>query len=312
MTNNNHTILVICGPTASGKTSLALSVAKHLSRANILSADSRQIYKDLGIVTGKDIPKNLSRSIKLFGLDLVNPDADFNVASFTEYAQQIIQSSLAENIPLIIVGGTGLYLQSITSSLLTAHVPPNQVLRDELEKLTLPALKTKLMEINSAKFISLNNSDANNPRRLIRAIEISSSLNHSRGSVIPAKAGIHQVIHPTFHWIGLTQDKDKQKEGILQRVKDRLKIGAIREVQKLREKYPNSSLPIFSSLGVEQIIDYQNQKISLEELIDLWTTAENNYAKRQMVWFKKQSGIIWYDKSNLGDNLVTELAELLK
>lgn len=305
MPNTNKKILVICGPTASGKTSLALAVAKHLPSVNILSVDSRQIYKDLDIVTGKDVPKGLSSHIKFFGLDLVSPDKVWNVANFVEYAQKIIQKSLSDNTPLIIVGGTGLYLQAITSNLLSHHIPPNQMLREELEKLDLAALKTKLMEINSAKFVSLNNSDVNNPRRLIRAIEISS-----------APAVIHlgesEINHSVFYWVGLKQERDILEKKILQRVKDRLKSGAVSEVQSLQKKYTNTKLPIFSSMGVKQIIDYKNQKISLEELISLWTTAENNYSKRQMVWFKKQPDIIWYDKSSLDAILVKELAEILK
>lgn len=301
---SSRPILVICGPTASGKTSLALKIAGLFPRCNLLSVDSRQIYQDLDLITGKDIPEDLSPNISLYGLNLVSPKQIFNVSDFTNYSQKVIADSIAQKIPLIIVGGTGLYLQAITSNLLTVHIPPNSVLRKKLEKLDLPELKKRLREINAVKFNSLNNSDVNNPRRLIRALEISSS-NQS------LSAKFTQDSVPSFHWIGLSQDKDLQKENIKKRVLDRLKNGAIQEVQSLLKNYQNRKLPIFSSLGVKQILEFLDQRITMEELINLWTLAENAYARRQMVWFKKQPGIIWYDRSKANQLLVEKLAKVL-
>lgn len=304
MTTQNQNILVICGPTASGKTSLALKIAGLLPRCNLLSVDSRQIYQDLDLITGKDIPADLSPNIKFYGLNLVSPNQIFNVSDFTNYSQKVIADSLAQNIPLIIVGGTGLYLQAITSNLLTVHIPPNSVLRNELEKLDLPSLKKRLRELNPVKFNSLNNSDVNNPRRLIRAIEITSS-NQS------PSANFTEIPTHSFVWIGLSQDKELQKENIQKRVQARLKEGAVQEVQSLLKKYRNSKLSIFSSLGVKQILEFLDQKITKEELINLWTLAENDYARRQMVWFRKQPGIIWYDRSKINQLLVEKLAKVI-
>ncbi len=295
-------ILVICGATATGKTSLAISVAKSLisssspatagltpsTSVNILSADSRQIYRGLDIVTGKDIPEDLPPSINFFGLDLVEPNQSFNLSDYVQYSKKVIQESLSQKIPLIIVGGTGLYLKAITSDLLNVQVPPNQSLRSELEKLTLVELQNKLQEVNLEKYISLNNSDIHNPRRLIRAIEIAChSGTCNRVTVSPC--------HPSFSWVGLHQDKEVQKANIRQRVISRLNAGAIQEVEQLLKKYSEPKLPLFTSLGVREIIGYLHQKISRDELVELWTAAENDYARRQMVWFKRQPGIIWYD-----------------
>ena len=227
------TILVICGPTASGKTSLAISVAKNLliqssfrakSRnltpppsVNLLSADSRQIYRGLDIVTGKDIPEDLPPSINFFGLDLVEPNQSFNLSDYVQYSKKVIQESLSQKIPLIIVGGTGLYLKAITSDLLNVQVPPNQSLRSELEKLTLVELQNKLQEVNPEKYKSLNNSDVNNPRRLIRALEIACY----SGTCHPARPTGGRVTvspcHPSFSWVGLRQDKEAQSASIRQR-----------------------------------------------------------------------------------------------
>jgi len=328
-------ILVICGPTASGKTSLAVSVASVIAsfgnpnRSNltpsgtvhILSADSRQVYKYLDIVTGKDIPADLPPSINFFGLDLVEPNQSFNLSDYVQYSKKVIQESLSQKVPLIIVGGTGLYLKAITSNLLTVNIPPNESLRGQLEKLDLSALKTMLLKINPQKFASLNHSDVNNPRRLIRALEISLSPSLIGEGLSPVRdtsslrGGTptwqsHST--PTFLWIGLHQDKEAQKAKINQRVLERLNAGAIDEVKKLIKKYPDKSLALFTSLGVREIIEFLNQKISREELINLWTLAENDYARRQMVWFKKQPGIIWYDTGKVNNSLAVKLAELLK
>ena len=380
-------VLVICGPTASGKTSLALSIAKeyinchsgsqsrlgdldpesrssslrgvkrrgnltppssvHIlsadsspvipdlirdpspsviaspdiagrgnltppTRVTILSADSRQIYKDLDVVTGKDLPLDLSPNIKFFGLDLVSHDQPFNLSDYVRYAKKVIQESLDKNIPLIIVGGTGLYLKAITTNLLSVNVPPDKVLRKSLEKLDLISLQKKLKQINLEKFLSLNHSDVNNPRRLIRAIEISSSSSTGSLPVIPAKAGIHQITQPNFHWIGLRQDKVVQNTSIRQRVIDRLDTGALEEVERLIKEYPEGTLSLFTSLGVKQIIEYLNKKISREELVDQWSATEIDYARRQTVWFQKQPGIIWYDKSKVNKKLVEKLARIFK
>ena len=314
MPNPTPKILIICGPTASGKTNLALSIAdklllQHLS-VNILSADSRQVYQSLDIVTGKDIPQDLSPNINFFGLDLVEPHQVYNLADFVSYAQNIIQSSIKEQVPLIIVGGTGLYLKAITSDLLNVHVPPNQPLRHDLEKLDLPSLQSRLLAINPQKFESLNNYDLHNPRRLIRAIEIASSLTTP---VIASEARQSiKTVRPYFHWIGLRQEKEALKEKIRQRVLNRLITDAIEEVEKLMEKYPDHHLPIFTSLGVKEIVQYLKKDITREKLIDSWTNSEIDYARRQMVWFQKQPDIFWYDKSTVDASVADKLAEIYK
>ncbi|KKT73519.1 MAG: tRNA dimethylallyltransferase [Candidatus Collierbacteria bacterium GW2011_GWB1_44_6] len=301
MNNPTQTVLVICGPTASGKTSLALSIAKHLisssslrakrgnpaschsrpdresiticSTVNILSVDSRQVYRDLDILTGKDIPENLPEGIKIYGLDIVDTDRSFNLADFVQYAQSIIRKSLDEKTPLIIVGGTGLYLKAITSNLLNVHVPPNQKIRREMETKDLASLQ-----------------------------KISNRSNPSPSAISSA---------PHFLWIGLKPDKDTLKEYIRHRVLDRLNSGAIDEVKNLIKNYPDNNQSIFTCLGVREIKDYLNQKISREQLIDLWTNAEIDYARRQIVWFNKQPSIVWYDRSSIDNKLISKLAKVV-
>lgn len=281
-------IVVICGPTASGKTGLALQLAKELKKANILSVDSRQAYKDLSIITGKDIPKNLPKGINVFGHNIFSSEETSNLGDFVRYSKKIIKSSLDSQTPLIMVGGTGLYLKAITQNLSFVSIPPNPKLREELDKLSLSELQERLKNENPSKFSSINHSDLMNPRRLIRYIEISQS------NITPSKTIENSNI--TYHWIGILSEKIILKKHIRSRVVERIKSGAIDEVKKLLCNYPDKSLPIYSSLGVSQIIDYLDKNISKKTLIEIWTNAEVDYARRQIVWFKKQPNILWYDK----------------
>lgn len=305
MEKDKQNILVICGPTSSGKTNLALQLAKELGRTNILSVDSRQAYQELDIVTGKDIPKHLSPKIHLFGTDIFKPTEVANLANFTRYARKIIAESTLNKIPTILVGGTGLYLKAITENLSDITVPPDQKLRQKLEKLSLLELQEKLKQTNLEKYSSLNHSDVMNPRRLIRYIEISLS----------TKRNLHPEELETnvyFHWVGISVTKEDIYKYIRARVINRLENGAIEEVKRLLTKYQDHSLPIFSSLGVSQIKDYLDQKISKDKLINIWTNAETDYARRQMVWFKKQSNIVWYDKNSDRQKLIAELKKIYK
>ena len=292
MNNKVQNIYIICGPTASGKTGLALQIAKELPKTNILSVDSRQAYKDLGIITGKDIPSDLSSKIVIYGHDIFNSNERANLADFVRYSQKIIKVSKKTNTPLIIVGGTGLYLKALTQNLSDITIPPNPILRQQLEKLSLKELQDLLQKENPQKFSSLNKSDFMNPRRLIRALEI--SVSKTKSSTTPTTPITLKDI--SFYWIGLMPDKKTLKTKIHYRVLERIKNGAINELKNLLSKYPDRNLPIYTSLGVSQILDYLDEKTTIEQLEEQWTNVEMDYARRQVVWFKKQVDIVWYDK----------------
>lgn len=297
----NPNILIICGPTASGKTGLALQLAKELPKANILSVDSRQVYRSLDIVTGKDVPEDLSPHISIFGQDLFSPTTTANLGDFTRFGQKIIKQSIASNTPLIIVGGTGLYLKSLTQNLSSVSVPPNPVLRQKLEKLSLVDLQELLHQKNPQKFTSLNHSDLFNPRRLIRAIEIAS---------VKTPAPTNSSLKANFYWVGLLPDKTTLKDQIRNRVQKRLDAGAVTEVSSLLRQYPDRSLPIFTSLGVSQICAFLNHEITQDQLVDIWTNVEVDYARRQIVWFKKQPDIVWYDKDTDRQAFINQLKSI--
>lgn len=262
-------ILIICGPTATGKTKLAANLAKKFS-GELISSDSRQVYEGMDIVTGKDRPKG----VKIYGYDLVKPDQDFSVAHFIKYARALInQISLQGKLP-ILVGGTGLYLNSLINPPQTLTVPPDWFLRRKLEQFSARKLLKILKKLNPQKVAQMNHSDQLNPRRLIRAIEVAQSFSLQ----VPNLQADFDVF-----WLGLTADKTTLAERIETRVKQRLKAGAIREWQRLKKKY-RPDLPSMSANGYRQLPDVKK-----------WIQAEQQYARRQLTWFKKNSHIHWFD-----------------
>ena len=296
-------VLVICGPTATGKTSLAFNVAKYFDQVSIISVDSRQVYQELNIVSGKDLPVDLPSNIHFFGLDIWKPTDRANLSEYVDLIRKTITTEVGLRRKVILVGGTGLYLKGITDDLSDISVPQDPKIREELEKLSVVNLQEKLRKVDSIKFNKLNNSDLNNPRRLIRYLEIALNKN--------GKKNISPVPNVNFIWIGLLPSKD-QLSAIRNRVLERLKNNAIEEVKNLIEKYKDLKLPIFTALGVSEIVSYLNHEINMDQLVELWTRNEFNYSKRQMVWFKKQPQIFWYDETIEKNVLANTLAQKLK
>ena len=262
-------ILIICGPTATGKTKLAASLAKKFS-GEIISADSRQVYQGMDIVTGKDKPKG----VKIHGLDLVKPDEEFSVAHFVKYAHSLINQI---RFP-IIVGGTGLYLDSLINPPKTLSVKPNWELRKKLEIKSIRELQNQLKKLDPHRWRSMNRSDQQNPRRLIRAIEV-----NLQGQSLQLPSERTDLNKFDVLWIGLTAKKEILDQLIVKRVKARVKAGAVKEWQKLKIKY-KQNLPSMSGIGYRELPD-----------INRWIKAEQQYSRRQLTWFKKNANIHWFD-----------------
>jgi len=286
-------ILIICGPTATGKTNLGLTLAKQFN-GQIISADSRQVYQDMDIGTGKDKPKS---GFKIYGYDLVKPDQDFSVAHFVKFAQPLIKKFQDKNQLPILVGGTGLYLKAITQPITTINIPTNQLLRKKLAKLSLKQLQAKLKRLDVKKFKSMNHSDQSNPRRLIRAIEI-----------LKADTGKSSNLNTNYDvlWIGLTSKKSILDKRIVQRVNQRINQGAAKEVKHLIKAGYSWDLPSMSAMGYKQWQPYFKDEVSLDEVIQAWIKAEQQYLRRQLTWFKAQPDVNWFDISdkNFSNNIV--------
>jgi len=286
--------LIICGPTATGKTNLGLKLAQKFN-GQIISADSRQVYQGMDIGTGKDLPKKakkyssgyyLIKNIKLWGYDLVKPDQDFSLAHFVAFAQKTIKKIQSQKQLPIIVGGTGLYLKAITQSLGTINIPPNPKLRHQLNKKSILQLQHILKKLNSQRFKVMNHSDQYNPRRLIRAIEINKS------AIKLKKQSLNRF---DVLWLGLKASLNVLDQRIKLRVDQRIKSGSQQEVARLINQNYSFKLPSMSAMGYQQWQPFFNKKINLKEVEENWITAEKQYLRRQLVWFTKNSQINWFD-----------------
>lgn len=260
-------LLIICGPTATGKTKLASSLAKKFS-GQLISADSRQVYQDMDIVTGKDRPQGVS----IWGYDIVRPDEEFSVAHFVSLAEkEITRVRQLGKLP-IIVGGTGFWLKSLVNPPATINIPPQWRLRQQLEKFSAKQLLNKLRKLDSRRAAGMNQSDRKNPRRLIRAIEVA-----LYPGPIKSKSKVDIL------WIGLTATLKVIDERIDKRVRERIKAGAIKEWENLCSQY-DKKLPSMTAIGYRELPN-----------VDRWRVAEKQYARRQLTWFKKEKTINWFD-----------------
>jgi len=279
-------ILVICGPTAVGKTHLAARMAEKFG-GEIVSADSRQVYRDMNIGTGKD----WIDGILIHGYDLVDPGETFSVSQYFKFAQGVTRDILSRDKLPIITGGTGLYIKSLVDGIVTVDIPKNEKLREVLVQSAPSSLFEKLASLDPIKAASLNHSDKANPRRLIRAIEIASwkidNANYGKSTKKQKKYD--------FLILGLNTDLFILKERIKKRVESRMESGFIFEVESLLKKGIGWDHQAMDSFGYKESELFLKKGLSYEEFIDLWTKDEIKYAKRQLTWFKKDKRIKWFD-----------------
>lgn len=313
-------ILVICGPTSTGKTSLAIKLAKKLN-GEIVSADSRQVYVGMNIGTGKDIPDNSLwvksdkksqtgyyeiQGVKVWGYDLVSPKKEFSVAEYIKIASKII-SDISERgkIP-ILTGGTGLYIRGVIDGIPTAEIPRNFQLRKNLSTKTPDYLFEKLAEMDSAKALLLNSSDRKNPRRLIRSIEIAQFLlNKNRLKRVRSMSDKYKVL-----FVGLNAPKKAIEKKIRKRVSTRIRQGIEQEIKTLIMQGVGWGDQSMLTLGYRQFRGYFERTIDLSHVLDDWIIEEIRYAKRQMTWFKKDKRIIWFDITKL--NFIISIEKLIQ
>lgn len=276
-------ILVILGPTATGKSALAVKLAKEFN-GEIISADSRQVYKGLDIGTGKITLKEM-KGVPHHLLDIASPKTKFNVSKWQKLATRKIQEIHSRGKLPIICGGTGFYIDSITKGTIFPEVPPNRELRKNLESKSANELVEILRKLDKNR---LRNIDQNNPVRLIRAIEIAKAI----GEVpeIKTEDKKYDVLS-----IGLTLPNDLLKEKINIRLKKRKRAGMINEAKKLHEE--GLSWKRMFELGLEYryLALFLQSKISKSEMMRKLETEIWHYARRQKQWFKRDKSIRWFE-----------------
>ena len=304
--NKMNKLLIICGPTSAGKTTLAINLAKKFN-GEIVSADSRQVYKGMDIGTGKELPKGAKikypwfykwgyyeiKGIKVWGYDLIDPKNEFSVAAYLKFAKKALAVIWKKRKLPILVGGTGLYIKAVVDGIQTISIPKNVSLRKSLSDKTVGELFEILAQLDPIKAASLNSSDSKNPRRLIRAIEIATRrLEVGRR----ADSEVENEIFSTL-FVGLSAPKKFLNQKIEKRIDRWIKGGIEKEIRDLVKKHIPWSTQSMSSLGYGEWKDFFENKKSREEIVNLWKSKEKDYIKRQMTWFKKDKRINWFDFS---------------
>ncbi len=287
-------IVVILGPTSSGKSDIAIKLARKFSAkggpaygwngAEIISADSRQIYRGMDIGTGK-VTDEEQKLAKHWMLDIVSPKTNYSAAKFKKRAEKIILDILERNKMPIICGGTGFWIKSIVDNISYPKVKPDPKLRRILSKKSAEELFKMLQKIDPER---AKNIDAKNKIRLVRAIEICKAIGK-----VPAVKYEATSTRYDFLQIGIKLSKEKLHENIKKRLKKRFQEGMIEEVKKLKKQGLSWKKIQSFGLGYFWIPLYLQEKISKEELFEKVYLAEKDYAKRQMTWFKRDKRIIW-------------------
>ena len=287
-------LLVIAGATATGKTGLAIDVAERLVgegiAAEIISADSRQVYRGLDIGTAKATVAE-RRGIPHHGLDLVDPDESFTVADFAGHVRGVLAGLATRPAPglAILVGGTGLYLRAVARGMATEALPSDRDVRARLEgeflAVGLEPLVERLRDVAPARAAAI---DTANPRRVVRALEIATVAGGD--PELPAPRGYDGRVV----WIGLTVEPGAHREWIAHRARAQFDAGLVEEARVLRNRF-DPALPAFSAIGYREAWAVIDGELTREAAIAEDARRNQAFAKRQRTWFRAEPGIEWSD-----------------
>ena len=276
-------IVLIAGPTASGKSSLANKLAKKID-GEIVNADSMQIYKDLEILTARPKPKKNDPNHHLYGF--VNGEELWSVGKWINEAKKVTEKILRKSSIPIIVGGTGLYFKAITDGL--SPIPDiNREIRDNLkEELNSKGLESLYNELKFTDIKAYESIDKNDQQRILRALEVY----RGSGKKISEywKLDRTKVFEDNFIKIKLSTDREKLYKSCDDRCDDMFQLGAVEEVKSLIELNYDNKAPILNAIGVSEIKEYIKKRINIDEAKDLIKFRTHQYAKRQITWLKHQ------------------------
>ncbi len=296
-------LLVILGPTATGKTDLGLKLAKKLN-GELVACDSRQVYKGLDIGTGKKPSSKYKvvsikggknywevNGIKIWMYDVADPKIQYTVKDYVGHAEKVIEDITGRGKLPIIVGGTGLYLKALLEGLPNLEIPVDEKLRGKLQQLSVRELQVKLQSLSPACWKKMNESDRQNPRRLLRSIELATMNPH----VSTIKNLKFKIKNYDLLKIGLTAPRDILKKRIFDRLISRIDQGLIDEGERLYKE--ELSLERMKGLGLEygMLAKLLNGEISENQFVNQLSVKIYQYAKRQITWFKKEEDVYWFD-----------------
>ncbi len=286
---NKNTLISIIGPTATGKTNIATRLAYELN-GEIISADSRQVFRGMDIGTGKDLNEYTieGRQIPYHLIDIIDPPSEYSVYDFQQDFIKSYNKIVKRGKQPILCGGTGLYLESVFNKYKLIPVPENSTLRSELKKITKDALTKKLKSYGPIH----NTTDTEDVNRLIRAIEIQDYYLHKPN----IKASLPEIDH---HIFGIFFDRQIIRKRITHRLKERLENGMVEEVRQLLNKGISPERMYYYGLEYKFLTQHIIGNISYDEMFQLLNTAIHQFAKRQMTWFRRMErkgiNIFWID-----------------
>jgi tRNA dimethylallyltransferase len=286
-------LLVILGPTAVGKTNIAIKVAHQLN-GEIISADSMQVYRHLNIGTAKPSLTERKR-VPHHLMDIVDPGENYNVVRFQSEVKQLIPAIVGRGHLPMLVGGTGLYISAVVDNYNFSHDGPNPLLRRQLTaravKLGSQTLHRELSQVDPAAAEKIQRTDT---RRLVRALEVSASGQQFSAS----KHGppLYRVVQ-----IGLTRKRTKLYEAVNQRVEQMFDRGLVEEANWILQLDLPPDLPVLQALGYKEIFPYLQGEVSIDEAKDNLKRQTRRFVKRQLTWFRRDERIIWLDRDEYSD-----------
>ncbi len=298
MSSQRPHLIVLIGPTASGKTELAIEIAEYL-KSRIHNIDSRQIYKFMDIGTAKP-SKNQQKKIKHYLIDIEEPINQINVKQFQEIAQKSIKREIKQNKIPFLVGGSGLYMNAITQGFFVPDVPPQNNFRKQLEGLG----QQKCWELlKNCDPISTNKINCADQIRTIRALEV---------FYVTGQPFSTQKFQKPPNWkiLELGLDRDDLKERILQRTRNMFLSGIVEETKHLISQY-GCNLPILETIGYGEAQNILNNHLTIDKAIELTTTKTIQFAKRQKTWFRNKNNPIWLNNKNLLKDAIIKIEAFL-
>jgi len=284
-------VIVICGPTASGKTALSIELAKKID-GEIISCDSMQIYKDMNIGTAK-VTEEEMQGIQHYLIDFVSPDVRYSVANYKNDAEKAIETIIDKGKIPIIVGGTGLYLDSLIYGIEYPEIKFDEKYREklenEIEENGLEYLYNKAKEIDEQ---AMQKISPNDKKRIIRVLEIyhATGKNKTEQEIESRK----KEVKYDYKIFAINMDREKLYERINIRVDKMIENGLIEEVEDLQKKY-NHFPTAMQGLGYKEVVEYLQNQITRDEMIEKIKQESRRYAKRQLTWFRKNKQTIWLD-----------------
>lgn len=284
-------VIVICGPTASGKTALSIELAKQIN-GEIVSCDSMQIYKEMNIGTAKPTIEEM-QGIKHYMIDVISPEERYSVADYKKDAKKVIREIIAKGKIPIVVGGTGLYIDSLIYEIEYPNIEFDEGYRNQLEKIVekdgLETLYEQAKEIDPDAIKKISQNDK---KRIMRILEIYhiTGKNKTMQEIESRKTEVEF----DYKVYALSWDREKLYDRVNKRVDIMIEQGLIEEVKEIYKKY-NKFPTAMQGLGYKEVVEYLENRCTKEEMIEKIKMETRRYAKRQLTWFRKNKQTIWID-----------------